>query len=74
MKYVFLNYLLTYSVRQVLKNSNLIRLTPREYILFLGSLLIHYGVETRLVRAFDLGFTGLENKFRVKAIRKDETS
>ena len=52
----------------------MIRLTPRDYIVFLGSLLIHYGVESRLVRAFDLGFTGLENKFRVKAIRKEESS
>jgi hypothetical protein len=45
-------------------------LYPDQYVIDLGALLCVFGYVVRVVMAVDMKFTGLEKKFRVKAVAK----
>ncbi|CAD8181785.1 unnamed protein product [Paramecium octaurelia] len=70
---LYQGFALTYSLKtQFLKEFKITHLSPSEYIITFGQLCKYYGMNVRLVRAFDIGFLGLELKFKIRTIKKTE--
>ncbi|CAK89078.1 unnamed protein product (macronuclear) [Paramecium tetraurelia] len=70
---LYQGFALTYSLKtQFFKEFKITHLSPQEYIITFGQLCKYYGLNVRLVRAFDIGFLGLELKFKIRTIKKNE--
>ncbi|CAD8094553.1 unnamed protein product [Paramecium sonneborni] len=70
---LFQGFALTFQLKnQFSKEFQLTKLSPSEYIITFGQLCKYYGLNVRLVRAFDIGFLGLELKFKIRTIKKIE--
>ncbi|CAD8176328.1 unnamed protein product [Paramecium pentaurelia] len=67
---LYQGFALTYSLKnQFSKGIQIAILSPSEYIITFGQLCKYYGLNVRLVRAFDIGFLGLELKFKIRTIK-----
>ncbi|CAD8085610.1 unnamed protein product [Paramecium primaurelia] len=70
---LFQGFAITFSLKnQFFKELKITNLSPLEYIISFGQLCKYYGLNVRLVRAFDIGFLGLELKFKIRTIKKNE--
>ncbi|CAD8098110.1 unnamed protein product [Paramecium sonneborni] len=70
---VFQGFALTFQLKnQFSKEHQITQLSPSQYIITFGQLCKYYGLNLRLVRAFDIGFLGLELKFKIRTLKKTD--
>ncbi|CAD8157384.1 unnamed protein product [Paramecium octaurelia] len=70
---LYQGFALTFQLKnQFSKITQICNLSPSEYIITFAQLCKYYGLNVRLVRAFDLGFLGLELKFKIRTIKKTD--
>ncbi|CAK86331.1 unnamed protein product (macronuclear) [Paramecium tetraurelia] len=70
---LYQGFALTFQLKnQFSKGIQIYNLSPSEYIITFAQLCKYYGLNVRLVRAFDVGFLGLELKFKIRTIKKTD--